>query len=637
MKPKHYFSLALISLIIGGHAPGVVRSVHADIPFLIEDMSFSNSHSILRSDQNDYYVTGKSDHYALLGRDTASLRLMNKALPIFLNTNETIVKFDVGHESNLFLTSEGRIFASGLNKEGQIGNNTVDKFWGKDTPINITSFFNLSPEETIIDIFAGKQTPVIHHALTSFNRLFVWGANPQPSDIEADVEHYAYFAGKNPSGLTDVEAIRTPYDITSIFEHTVGIDEPSTFLDVFYRFRGGFLFTTENEVWTWGKNEFGLLGSGILDQDIDQSPVKYDLETVLSENENIIGAEMGNNYVVALTSNNRFVAWGSNALGKIKTSTEPFFATPQIIETTGVTFEENEAILDYFVADNGIYFVTTLGKIWMRGYTRIYSIANFKSNDELQEYRQDMTWVDVTLEMPVFDTDERVVEILGLGDSFIFLTNTKKIITQYYFATPNSILFKSGGQNFVSAYYDNARYYFFIGDDAEPALTVEQGDTFTLPKQPAEAGFYHAGWGFEPAGNVVFQTDKIFTFNYNSHFRLYPIFVEGIDPNSSSETSSEITSSETSSETTSSSASSSSSTVTPSEPNVSSEPGEPRPSAVGPIIATVASVSLLGGGYYFFVIRKGAIGGFSLLALQQWWVAFKKRSKDKDDDKNKKN
>jgi alpha-tubulin suppressor-like RCC1 family protein len=615
--------------MIGGHSSGTLRSVRADIPFLIEDMSFSNSHSILRSDQNEYYVTGESDHYALLGRDTASLRLANKVLPIFLNTNETIVKFDVGHESNLFLTSEGRLFTSGLNKEGQIGNNTVDKFWGIDAPVNITSFFNLSPEETIIDVFAGKQTPVIHHALTSFNRLFVWGANPQASDIEADVEHYAYFAGKNPSGLTDVEAIRTPYDITSIFEHTVGIDEPSTFLDVIYHSRGGFLFTTENDVWTWGKNDHGLLGNGMLDEDYDQAPVKYDLDGVLAEDETIIGAEMGNNYVVALTSDNRFVAWGSNALGKIKSSTETFFSTPQIIENTGVTLEENETILDYFVADNGIYFVTTLGKIWMRGYTRIFSIANFKSDDELQEYRQDMTWVDVTLEMPVFDTDERVVEILGLGDSFIFLTNTKKLITQYYFATPKSILFKSGGQNFVSGYYDNARYYFFIGDAIEPALTVEQGDTFTLPKQPAEEGFYHAGWGFEPAGNVVFQTNFTFTFNYNSHFRLYPIFVEGIDPNSSSET----TTSETSSETTTSSIGSSSPTVNPSEPNISSEPGEPRPSAVGPIIATVASVSLLGGGFYFFVIQKGAIGGFSLLTIQQWWAVFKKRSKDKDDDK----
>lgn len=628
MKPSHYFSLAMISLMIGGHASGTPRSVHADIPFLIEDLSFSYSHSILRSDQDEYYVTGESDHYALLGRDTSKLRLEKKALPISLSDGETIVKYEVGLESNLFLTSEGRLFTSGLNKEGQIGNNTVDKFWGKDTPVDITSFFNLALEETIIDVFAGKQTPVIHHALTSFNRLFVWGANPQTSDIEADVEHYAYFAGKNPSGLTDVEAIRTPHDITSIFEHTVGIDEPSTLLDVFYHSRGGILFTTENEVWTWGKNDDGLLGNGILDEDYDQSPVKYDLEGVLSENETIIEAEMGNDYVVALTSNNRFVAWGSNALGKIKTSTETFFAAPQIVETTEVVFEENESILDYYVADNGIYFVTTLGNIWMRGYTQIASIANTKTNDELQAYRQDMTWLNVTLEMPVFETDERVVDIMGLGDSFIFLTNTKKIITQYYFATPDSLEFQNGAQNFVSAYYPNARYYFFIGDATEPALTVEQDDTFTLPKQPAEEGFYHAGWGFEPAGSVIFQTDYTFTFNYNSHFRLYPIFVEGIDPNSSSETSSE---------TSSSSASSSSSTVTPSEPNISSEPGQPRSNAVGPIIATVASVSLLGGGYYFFVVQKGAIGGFSLLTLQQWWAAFKKRSKDKDDDKHKKN
>ena len=174
MKPSHYFSLAMISLMIGGHASGTPRSVHADIPFLIEDLSFSYSHSILRSDQDEYYVTGESDHYALLGRDTSKLRLEKKALPISLSDGETIVKYEVGLESNLFLTSEGRLFTSGLNKEGQIGNNTVDKFWGKDTPVDITSFFNLALEETIIDVFAGKQTPVIHHALTSFNRLFVW-------------------------------------------------------------------------------------------------------------------------------------------------------------------------------------------------------------------------------------------------------------------------------------------------------------------------------------------------------------------------------------------------------------------------------------------------------------------------------
>lgn len=619
MKKRHVFSAALALVLVGGTGGSSFINANAVVPFLIQDLSISNTHSIIRSDANEYYVTGKSDHYAMLGRDTNTLKLAKKTLSITLNEGETIEKFDVGYESNLFLTSEGRVFSSGLNQEGQIGNNTIDKFWGKDIPVEITSFFNLELNETIIDIYAGKQTPVIHHALSSFNRFFVWGSNPLAEDVETDVDHYSYFEGKNPSGITDQESIRTPLDISDVFELTTGPDEDLTVLDVVYHSLGGVLLTPNNVIWSWGKNDNGLLGRGLTDETLLEAATQIDLSELLDQNESILSLEHQNGTIFGLTSANRFVAWGDNAVGKIKTSSESAYFTPQVVELLDVTFADSESILDYYVSDLGLYFVTDLGNIWMRGYNQINSIANYKSNDELATYRQDMTWVNVTQEMPVFEDDEYVVEILGIGESYIFKTNTQKIITQYYFGTRDSIIFASGAQNFVSAYYDNAKYYFFIGDSQEPALTLQDGDTFTLPNQDAPENYYHAGWGFSSDDLVRFQVNHTFTFNYGSHFRLYPIFVEGQDPNASSEQ-------------TSSPSSETVTSIPTSEPGTS-QVGPTRPSAVGPIVGAVAVTGVLGGGFYYFFIKEGTIGTFSLVAFKRWFLALIKRKKDKDEDK----
>jgi alpha-tubulin suppressor-like RCC1 family protein len=414
MKPRHAFLLSLIALMMGSHTSSPLRTVNAEIPFAVKSLSFSRSHSIIQSDLDEFYFTGSSDHYALLGRGMSFIQLEKRALTIPLLENETIAKVDVGYESNLFLTSEGRLFTSGLNQEGQIGNNTIDQYWGKDVPVNITSFFELEAEETIVDIYAGTQTPVIHHAVTSFNRLFVWGANPVPTDIEPNINHYAAFTGKNPSGLTDVEAIRKPLDISSVFNLTTGINQPIQILDIYYHLYGGFLFTTDNAVWTWGTNHNGLLGIDNDDETYSHLPTRISLSDLLDVNETIVAANFDSSFVVAQTSLNRFVAWGINTVGQIKTSVEPRYFAPQLIETTEVSFAENETIVSFYASSSGVYFITSLGRVWMRGYTRIASIANTKTFDQLVSYRADMTWIDVTIELPVFENDERVIEISGI-------------------------------------------------------------------------------------------------------------------------------------------------------------------------------------------------------------------------------
>ena len=624
MKKRYLFGL----IFLLGIPHSGQTSVHAaGFNIRIKNFAFAPQHSILEDTEGKFYVLGESSNWALLGRESSITTVTERTNVLPLQAEETILQYDVGYDFNIFLTSNGRVLTSGRNDSGQIGNNTLEQYYGEEIPVDITSQFNLDDtvNETIVKVIASFTSPVIVHAISSEGRVFNWGANPTLEDVEAGVDNYSYQVGKNLSGRTDVESIRVPFDLD--LEATFpGLAEDERIIDIEYANLGGFALTSLGGIYAWGRNEDGILGLNEADTEFIASPTRItSLETdiYLSE-EMAIDMEFSYGQMVVLTNQNRLIAWGKNNLKQLSSSDATLLLSPEVVDTSSIVYEEGESVLDYHVGGAGIYFVTTLGQIWMRGYTLITSAGNY-SNQFAETYRADKYWLNVTGEMPVLQEGEVIKEITGYGDSFLFFTSEGRLITQYRY--PLDGLLIGANANYVSAQYDNAVYKVFINEETEHRLEVLAGDTFTLPKLDAEPGFYHSGWSYSREGSPSFSVDKVFTMNFESNFRIFALYTEGEDPDASSET--------MSSETTGSSTVTSSIT-TGSEPETS-EPSGPRPSAVLPIVVVVSATAALGGGVYYFGIKGGAIGGFSLATLKKWFFALIKRKKDKeDDDQNKK-
>lgn len=277
----------------------------AEFEILIKNIHYGPTHSIIEDTDGQFYSLGTSDNYALLGRENSLTTPANRTSVLSLTSGETITQYDVGYNFNIFLTSEGRVLTSGKNDSGQIGNNTIQSFWGVDNPIDITGQFNLdmSANETVTRVVASFYNPVVVNAITSEGRVFTWGANPTAEDVEAEVDHFAFATGKNLSGLTDVESIRVPLDL-DISTTFPGLSEGETIVDIEYFDVGGFALTSRGGVYSWGKNANGLLGQGESDTLFVGTPQRItSLETDLfQEDEYVIKMEESYGQIVLLTN-----------------------------------------------------------------------------------------------------------------------------------------------------------------------------------------------------------------------------------------------------------------------------------------------------------------------------------------------
>jgi uncharacterized repeat protein (TIGR02543 family) len=89
-----------------------------------------------------------------------------------LNTNDKIISISSSGDNTSALSSTGRVFTWGLNKYGEMGDNTNI---GKSTPTEITFRFDkVAATEKIISIANGY-----YHssAISSTGRIFMWGRN----------------------------------------------------------------------------------------------------------------------------------------------------------------------------------------------------------------------------------------------------------------------------------------------------------------------------------------------------------------------------------------------------------------------------------------------------------------------------
>jgi uncharacterized repeat protein (TIGR02543 family) len=152
-----------------------------------------------------------------------------------LEVGETIEQISTGNSHSLALTTNGRVYAWGLNNEGQVGDGTTVN---KLIP-TLISFTGLEAGETIEQVSGGGG---YSHALTTNGRVYSWGSN---------------FNGQLGDG-TDLTRISPTLIAFTGLQAGETIEQVS----------GGnglhsLVVTTNGRIYAWGRNAEGQLGSPI--------------------------------------------------------------------------------------------------------------------------------------------------------------------------------------------------------------------------------------------------------------------------------------------------------------------------------------------------------------------------------------
>ncbi|MGD9605684.1 MAG: leucine-rich repeat protein [Bacilli bacterium] len=309
-----------------------------------------------------------------------------------LSSGEKVLKIETHNHYTILLTTSGRIFSWGINNVGQLGNGTTEV---KHAPSEITSFFNLNVNETIVDVFAGFNSAV---AVTSQHRFFTWGDNSLgqlgnqttiDSSLPIDVTSFIPFeAGEIPVQVVSDSAqtliltsnhriiawghydlfhekdgtpILTthPTDITPLFE--LGPNEYVEQLSISVNF--GMVLTNKDRLLLWGG------GNGLQNEEgenIDTSfPTDITKEFSLFTNETIVSMTCNWTHSLVRTSANRIFTWGLNQFGQLGDGTKITRYHP--VDVTNNMQIANDTIAQYMVFWEASYGLSAKGDLYMWG------------------------------------------------------------------------------------------------------------------------------------------------------------------------------------------------------------------------------------------------------------------------------
>ncbi|MQY10208.1 hypothetical protein SRB5_03150 [Streptomyces sp. RB5] len=234
----------------------------------------------------------------------------DRALPgdVALPEDVTLTSIAAGHAHGLAVASDGRLFAWGSNWAGQLGVGDTDN---RMTPVEVTLPGNVT------DIAAGSGHSL---AVASDGRLFAWGSN---------------WAGQ--LGVGDTNDRLTPVELTLPGDVTVTTIAAGA--------EHSLAVASDGRLFAWGSNWTGQLGVG--DETSRDTPV----EVPLPGDVTVAGIAAGDRHSLAVASDGRLFAWGSNAFGQLGVGDRDYRITPVEVTLPGnVTVTDIAAGLGHSLA-----------------------------------------------------------------------------------------------------------------------------------------------------------------------------------------------------------------------------------------------------------------------------------------------
>jgi uncharacterized repeat protein (TIGR02543 family) len=297
-------------------------------------VSAGSSHSLAVTTQGRVYAWGYNGS-GQLGDGTANSRTTPTLINVpNLQSGETIAQVTAGSYHSLAVTTQGRVYAWGLNGSGQLGNGTTTSH---NTP-TLIHVPNLQSGETIAQVTAGDSHSL---AVTSQGRVYAWGWNG--SGQLGDGTN----TNRNTPTLINVPNLQsgeTIAQVTAGYFHSLAV-------------------TTQGRVYAWGLNGSGQLGDGTSNN--RSTPTLINVPS-LQSGETIAQVTAGYYHSLAVTTQGRVYAWGYNGSGRLGDGTNTNRNTPTLINVPNL--QSGETIAQVTAGDSHSLAVTTQGRVYAWGY-----------------------------------------------------------------------------------------------------------------------------------------------------------------------------------------------------------------------------------------------------------------------------
>lgn len=268
------------------------------------DVAAGVNHALLLSSSGHVWSLG-SNKYGQLGTGQSRLTSVIKPVDITdlfkLSPGDTIKKVAAGDYYSMALSTSGRVFTWGRNKNGQLGIGFISE--SADKPVDITTKFGLDSDDAIRIIGGSVDTS---YAVSNKGQVFTWGY----------ADHYM----DGVSVGSGIAPQTTPRNITELTSAQGGLIVD---MSIGNRSAIALLHTSQDIVLTWGSNQYGQLGTssglGKYSAATFIMPSKFNLKS----DDEIVDVEAGNGVDAVLTKYGRVFIWGNDAGGMLGVGGEP--------------------------------------------------------------------------------------------------------------------------------------------------------------------------------------------------------------------------------------------------------------------------------------------------------------------------
>ena len=131
--------------------------------------------------------------------------------------------------------------------------------------------------------------------------------------------------------------------------------------------------TTDDQVFTWGKNTYGQLGNGTTVN--LGAPQNITENFTLAEGETIEKVSVGSSHNLAYTNENRVFGWGLNSSGKVGDGTTTQRNTPVDI-TANFSLGVGENVIDVAAGTDASFVITDQGRVFSWGSNSFGQLGN---------------------------------------------------------------------------------------------------------------------------------------------------------------------------------------------------------------------------------------------------------------------
>jgi len=262
------------------------------------------SHCLALDSDGKVYAWGRNDN-GQLGDDSTT----HRNVPVAVNvagvlSGKTITKIATGQHHSLALDSDGKVYAWGRGRNGQLGDDTATQ---RNVPVEVDVSGVLSGK-TIIEIAGG-----IYHslALDSDGKVYSWGLNDKGQLGDDSTTQRNAPVAVNVAGVLSGKTIEA---ITALENSSLVID-------------------SDGVAYSWGYNAYGQLGDNSITT--RHLPVAVNVAGVLSDKV-LTKINGGGDHTLAVDEDDVFYSWGYNYFGQLGNDTQTNEEVPILVDVSEV-------------------------------------------------------------------------------------------------------------------------------------------------------------------------------------------------------------------------------------------------------------------------------------------------------------